>query len=218
MYGHSFGTPHADEPVSIHLACDGSAQTAALPVGGAKVLAPHASLGLGYVPDGDGDTTAALTPTEARQLAAALLRQAAADEHPDDSRGTGRVVASYVGGESYAATTRGHAVLTDQPATADGGDTGMTPVELLVAALCSCAAFYAGRYLDRHGLGRDGLQVTAGFVMATEAPARVRGITLEIQVPDGVPPERQAALLAVVSHCTVHNTLRQAPDVAIELA
>ena len=27
-----------------------------------------------------------------------------------------------------------------------------------------------------------------------------------------------AAFLAVVSHCTVHNTLRQEPDITIELA
>lgn len=218
MCTHSCGALHAGEPVIIRPDGDAGIQVTGLPAGGAEDLAPHASLGVRHLPAGDDDATAALTPTEARQLAAALLRQAAATEHPDDSPGTGRVVACYAGGESYAATTRGHAVLTDQPTAADGEDTGMTPVELLVAALCSCAAFYAGRYLGRHGLGHDGLQVTAEFAMATEGPARVRGVTLEIQVPGGVPPGRQAALLAVVSHCTVHNTLRQAPDVAIELA
>ena len=155
MYGHSFGTPHADEPVSIHPACDGSAQTAALPVGGAKVLAPHASLCLGYVPDGDGDTTAALTPTEARQLAAALLRQAAADEHPDDSRGTGRVVASYVGGESYAATTRGHAVCDAHRASK------IRPINLELDRSRQRAASLAGRG-DRCG-ERDSLAGHGGI-------------------------------------------------------
>jgi len=42
-------------------------------------------------------------------------------------------------------------------------------------------------------------------------------VTLKIQVPGGIPPAGHAALLAVVSHCTVHNTLQQAPDIAIEL-
>ena len=172
--------------------------------------------GAGHIPDNRDDTGAALTPAEARQLAAALLRQAAAAGHPDGDAGAGLVAASYVGGECYAATTRGHAVLTDQPAPA-GDDAAMTPVELFVAALCSCAAFYAGRYLDRHGLDRDGLEVTAEFAMATDRPARVRGVTLRIRVPGGVPPASHAALLAVVSHCTVHNTLQQAPDIAIEL-
>lgn len=217
MHAHSVGALHAGEPVIIHTAPAGGMPVPRLPAGGVEGPPEHASLGAGYLPDGDVDAAATLTPAEARQLAAALLRQAAA-EHPDGNPGTGRVVASRVGGQSYATITRCHAVLTDQPTTANGEDTGMTPVELLVAALCSCAAFYAGRYLDRHGLGRSGLQVTAEFTMATEGPARVRGVRLEIQVPGGVPPGRQAALLAVVSHCTVHNTLRQAPDLAIELA
>ena len=176
-----------------------------------------ARLGVERLPNGGGDTEAALTPAEARQLAAALLRQAAAAEHPDTDAATGQVVASYVGGETYAVTTRGHAVLTDQPATAGGDDAAMTPVELFVGALCSCAAFYAGRYLDRHDLDRATLQVTAEFAMATDRPARVCGVTLKIQVPGGIPPAGRAALLAVVSHCTVHNTLQQAPDIAIEL-
>jgi uncharacterized OsmC-like protein len=48
----------------------------------------------------------------------------------------------------------GEVVLTDQPTTAGGEDAAMTPVELLVASLGSCVAFYAGRYLARHGLNR----------------------------------------------------------------
>jgi uncharacterized OsmC-like protein len=36
-------------------------------------------------------------------------------------------------------------------------------------------------------------------------------------VPGGVPAQRRDALLAVASHCTVHNTLRQKPAVSIEL-
>jgi len=93
----------------------------------------------------------------------------------------------------------------------------MTPTELLVASLSSCVAFYVGRYLTRHGLNRDGLHVTATFTTATDRPARVAAVSMTIEVPSGIPPSRQAALLAVASHCTVHNTLRQPPDIAIEL-
>jgi len=41
---------------------------------------------------------------------------------------------------------------------------------------------------------------------AADRPARVDGVRLTIQVPAGIPPSREAALLAVASHCTVHNT------------
>ena len=158
----------------------------------------------------------ALTPAEARQLAAALLRQAAA-EHGDGDPGSGRVEVSYLGGEQYEIATRGHAVLTDQPAAAGGQDAAMTPTDLLVALLSSCVAFYVGRYLARHGLSRGGLRVTAEFTLATDRPARIGEVALKIRVPGGVPPGREAALLAVAPHCTVHNTLRHPPGIAIEL-
>ena len=165
----------------------------------------------------DGSTAQpALTSTEARQLAASLLRQAAA-EYPDSATQAGRIEVSYLGGETYAAATRGHVVLTDQPAAADGDDTAMTPVELPITALSSCVAFYAGRYLARHRLNRDGLQVTAEFALATDGPARIPAAMLKVHVPGSIPPERKAALLAVASHCTVHNTLRHPLDIAIEL-
>ena len=107
-------------------------------------------------------------------------------------------------------------LLTDQPASSGGQDAAPTPTELLVAALASCVAYYAGRYLVRHGMERDGL--IAEFRMATDRPARVGAIGLRIVVPGGVPAERRAALLAVASHCIVHNTLRQVPGIAIDLA
>jgi len=175
------------------------------------------SLDTGRVRGGADGARAVLTPAEARQLAAALVQQAAAAEGGTADATAGQVEVSYLGGESYAIATRGHTLLTDQPAAAGGTDTAMTPTELLIAALSSCVAFYAGRYLARHGLNRDGLHVTATFTAATDRPARVAAVRLAIRVPGGIPPSRQAALLAVASHCTVHNTFRQAPDIAIEL-
>jgi hypothetical protein len=43
-------------------------------------------------------------------------------------------------------------------------------------------------------------------------------IQLTVKAPDRLPAERRAALLAVVSHRTVHNTLAQPPTVAIDVA
>src|SRR6266699_2942334 len=137
-------------------------------------------------------------------------RPAGADAHEMDVR--------YVAGESYEVSVRGHRVLVDQPADAGGLDAAPTPTELFVASLATCVAFYAGRYLTRHGYGRDGLAVSAGFDMASDRPARVSGIHLVVRVPATLPPERWPAVRAVVSHCTVHNTLTKPPAVVIELA
>jgi uncharacterized OsmC-like protein len=77
--------------------------------------------------------------------------------------------------------------------------------------------FYARRYLARHNLPTEGLAVEATFAMGSK-PARVAGIEVRLVVPDGVPAERMDALVAVASHCTVHNTLETTPEVSITLA
>jgi len=123
----------------------------------------------------------------------------------------------FVAGESYEVSVREHRVLVDQPPDAGGRDAAPTPTELFVASLAACVAFYAGRYLTRHGYGRDGLDVRAGFDMASDRPARVSGIRVTIQAPADLPASRRPALLAVASHCTVHNSLSSPPPVAIEL-
>lgn len=129
-----------------------------------------------------------------------------------------RMDVRFVAGESYEVGVRGHRVLVDQPTGAGGQDAAPTPTELFVASLATCVAFYAGRYLTRHGYSRKGLVVSAGYEMAADRPARVSGIRLTVRIPPGLPPERWAALHAVVSHCTVHNSLAVPPAVTIELA
>lgn len=124
---------------------------------------------------------------------------------------------SFVGGEAYEIAVRGHRIVVDQPETVGGDDTAPTPTELLVASLASCVAFYAGRYLTRHGYDRTGLTVTADFDMAADRPARVGAIRVSIKAPTDLPDERQPAFLAVARGCTVHNTLNKAPEVDVEL-
>ena len=188
-------------------------------LGDSQWSAQRVSIDIGDCP-GCGGTWATLTAAEARQLAGALLAEAAIAEHPGGpSAGpAGQVTVTHVGGDSYSIVTRGHTVLVDQPVEAGGADTAVTPTELFVGSLASCVAFYAGRFLQRHGLDRHGLSVCADFAMAADRPARVAAVQLRITVPAGVPPERRAALLAVASHCTVHNTLQHQPGVAIELS
>ncbi|HEY7176050.1 MAG TPA: OsmC family protein [Micromonosporaceae bacterium] len=122
----------------------------------------------------------------------------------------------YDGGERYEIAVRDHAVAVDQPLEAGGSDTAPTPVELFVASLAGCVAFYAGRYLTRHGLPRDGLAVTASYAMAPDPPARITDVRVTVRPPDALPAYRRPALRSVVEHCTIHNSLVVPPTVAIE--
>ncbi|WP_372404473.1 OsmC family protein [Streptomyces luteireticuli] len=135
-----------------------------------------------------------------------------------DAPAPNRLTVAFTGGESYRVSSRGHEFTVDQPPDVGGNDLGPTPVDLFVASLAACIAFYAGRYLTRHGMPRDGLRVDAEFDMATDRPARVARVRVRLAVPPGLTEDQERALLAVVDHCTVHNSLRQPPDVHMELA
>jgi putative redox protein len=118
-------------------------------------------------------------------------------------------------GDLFEISVRDHRLHVDQPIEDGGTDVGPTPVELFVTSLATCVAVYARRYLARHDLP-DGLSVRGEFTMA-EHPTRIGEVSLVIRLPEGVPDQRRAALLAVVSHCTVHNTLENPPEVDIVL-
>lgn len=128
-----------------------------------------------------------------------------------------QIAVRFAYGESYEIAVRGHHIVVDQPIEDGGADQGATPTELFVASLAGCVAYYAGRYLSRHGYGREGLTVEAGFEMASGRLARVAMIHLTVNIPREVPAERWQALRAVVHRCTVHNTLNQPPQVDITL-
>ncbi|UXY32003.1 OsmC family protein [Streptomyces sp. HUAS TT20] len=128
-----------------------------------------------------------------------------------------RLEVTHVEQDAYTVDVRGHRLQVDQPPEAGGMDTAPTPTELFAASLATCVAFYAGRYLHRHGLPRAGLRVRTEFTLATDRPARVASLHVVVVPPPELPEERRAALLAVASHCTIHNTLHQPPEIDIAL-
>jgi uncharacterized OsmC-like protein len=128
----------------------------------------------------------------------------------------GQIGVEYEQGDRFLVRIRDHELVTDQPAESGGGDVGPTPTELFVASLVSCVGFYAERYLRRHDLPSEGLRVTGWFTMA-DTPARVDAVRIAVELPEGIPDKRRETLLAVVEKCTVHNSLRHAPDVRIEV-
>jgi uncharacterized OsmC-like protein len=118
----------------------------------------------------------------------------------------------------YQVAVGRHQLIVDQPVTAGGEDLGPTAVQLFATSLVACTAHYAGSYLVRHGLSAEGLVVEGDFAMADDGPPRIASMSVRITPPPGLAAPLQAGLLAVASHCTVHNTLRQPPTVTIALA
>lgn len=104
------------------------------------------------------------------------------ESRPEDGSATTLVV-EHTTGTQYVATVRGHQVRVDQPLAGGGTDEAPTPVELFVVSLATCVAYFAGQYLQRHGVSRAGLAVHAEYRKTDRPPARVASIHLRVVVP-----------------------------------
>ena len=123
------------------------------------------------------------------------------------------IIVRHVGGDRLRIAVRGHELFTDQPVGDGGDDSAPTPTELFVAGLAGCVAFYAQRFLRRHGLSTEGFTVSCSYAWA-EGPHRVGEIDLTVDAPS-LTQEKRRAFELVVEHCTVHNTLMKPPVVRI---
>jgi putative redox protein len=90
----------------------------------------------------------------------------------------------------------------------------MTPPELLLASLGSCAAYYAAEYLRKRGLATEGTRVTV-HAEKVKNPARVDNICIDVELPLDCSDQDRAGVDRAVHNCLIHNTLLHPPTIEI---
>lgn len=126
------------------------------------------------------------------------------------------VKVSHLGQVKFNIESRGHSVLCDQPVDNGGEDSAMTPPELMLASLGSCAAFYAVQYLKTRNLAESGVEVSV-TAEKLKQPARLGNFNIKVDCPVALTEEQTEALIRSVHHCLIHNTLLTPPEIKIEL-
>src|ERR1022692_2491975 len=125
----------------------------------------------------------------------------------------------YIEGKQFDATSRGHRVITDQPEPS-GEDHGMTPPELLLSALGSCAAYYAAEYLRARNLPLEGLEVRVTGEKGGR-PVRLTEISIAVETPalvsTGLDASRYEGLRRAVESCILHQTFLHPPKITMEV-
>jgi len=124
-------------------------------------------------------------------------------------------VIRHLGNMKFEAMARGHRLLCDQPAENQGTDRGMTPPELLLASLGTCAGYYAAQYLQTRGLGDGRVAVRVTAEKATQ-PMRLASFVIEVEAPD-VDPRHHDGLMRAVKACLIHNTLTNTPNIELHV-
>ncbi len=120
----------------------------------------------------------------------------------------------HVSGQQFEASARGHKILSDQPPENGGADTGMTPPELLLASLGTCAGYYAAEYLRVRSLSLEGLAIHVSAEKALQPP-RLASFRIEVDAPGAADEKSREGVLRAVKKCLIHNTMLNAPAVEI---
>jgi len=126
------------------------------------------------------------------------------------------VLIEHLGAVQFEIKARQHVIASDQPPENGGFDEGMTPPELLLASLGSCAAFYAAAYLKKHKLADHGTRVRVTADKKKDPP-RIDDFKISLDVPLELSANHLAGIERAVHQCLIHNTLLNPPQIAIEI-
>ena len=126
------------------------------------------------------------------------------------------VSVEHLGAVQFEVKTRGQSLVSDQPEASGGFDEGMTPPELMLASLGSCAGFYAVDYLKRQNISVQGTRVRVTAEKAKN-PARLDDFHIEVDVPAELSEEHRKGVEEAVHRCLIHNTLLHPPKIELEV-
>lgn len=93
----------------------------------------------------------------------------------------------------------------------DGVEAPWSALQMFATSLGLCTASVLTAYGERIGVPAEDLSVRIRWHY-TEQPVRVDRIDVRIRWP-GLPESRREAARRAASQCSIHNTLRQPPDI-----
>jgi uncharacterized OsmC-like protein/alpha/beta superfamily hydrolase len=162
----------------------------------------------------------------ARVLAAWVSRYLPAPPAASVPPGTVRVSERRLGRFTTQISTAGHTIYADEPASLGGDDTGLSPYELLQAALGACTVMTLRLYAERRRLPlvRASVDIAHDKIHAADCAdcetrdGKVDRIYRRLMLEGDLDAEQRAKLLEIADKCPVHRTLHGEVQVETVLA
>jgi uncharacterized OsmC-like protein/pimeloyl-ACP methyl ester carboxylesterase len=160
-------------------------------------------------------------------LAAWASRYIARGLEPEDATGPRRVIVRSVEGSKFAQTIVAgpHAIPADEPKPI-GDDTGLSPYELLSAALGACTSMTLRMYAERQGWPLERVVVTlshdkihaADCTDCETKDGKIDQIERQIELSGPLGDDQRRRLLEIADRCPVHRTLHSEVVIRTRLA
>jgi uncharacterized OsmC-like protein len=107
-------------------------------------------------------------------------------------------------------------LISDEPPSRGGHDRGQSPLELLLASLCSCTNVTTGRMADKLRFQYSGLEMRAEGELDTrgrrglaDVPVHYRAVRLRVTIETDEPDDRVDRLAGLVArYCPVDTLMR----------
>jgi uncharacterized OsmC-like protein len=126
------------------------------------------------------------------------------------------VSVEYGGGSRFVVMAGTHAMICDQAVTDGGMDEGMSPPELLLASLGTCAGYYASQYLKARDLP-SGVRVDVS-AEKLQSPPRLGMFRVRIVVEGELEARHRLGISRAVNTCLIHNTFALPPKIDVTIS
>ena len=119
---------------------------------------------------------------------------------------------TFSGGPKVRAEFDGLAVETDQPVGSGGDGTAAGPFDLFLAAIGTCAGFFALRFMQQRGIDAEGARLTLSC-QNDEHTGLVAAVLVDLELPPGFPDKYREAVVRAMDQCKVKRQLEHPPMV-----
>jgi uncharacterized OsmC-like protein len=119
-------------------------------------------------------------------------------------------------GTAFEVRIRDRCVVCDMAPQDGGHGAGFTPAELVGAALGACIGIMVQGYCDACAPGAGDVEASLTVELADE-PHRIGAFVVDVELPEGIPEVRKEAVRRVIEKCVIHETLRNPPEVDVDI-
>lgn len=145
--------------------------------------------------------------------------------HPAPAAGVLRVTETGIGKFAARVQTNSHVLHADEPLAAGGNDTGLSPYELLSAALGTCTVMTLRMYADlkQLPLARASIEIEHGKIHADDCAdcdtkeRKIDHLQCRLTLEGDLSAEQRQRLQRIADRCPVHRTLKSEVRISTQL-